>query len=197
MPYSNLIRQDQQMTYYHVYNRGAGKQVIFHDEQDYLYFSGLFSRYLSSSPQIGKDRMQYPHLALKIELLCYCLMPNHFHMLVYQHEARALAALMRSLTISYSRYYNLRYDRRGVLFETRYKASVIDNDSYLQHISRYIHRNPPRWKRYPYSSIGAYNNGHEAPEWLQPARVLDLFGSLQEYTAFLEAYQPVLQTSDV
>ena len=69
-------------------------------------------------------------------------MPNHIHLLVYQHQPQAMAQFMRSVLTSYSRYFNKRYKRSGSLFESRYKASLISDDAYLEHISRYIHLNP-------------------------------------------------------
>jgi putative transposase len=89
---------------------------------------------------------------------------------------------------SYSKYFNKKYKRTGPLFESRYKASRISDQSYLEHISRYIHLNPRYWKRYPHSSLRYYVSG-EGPEWLDPSEVLALFNSARDYLNFVEDYE--------
>lgn len=93
-----------------------------------------------------------------------------------------MSSLMSAIMTSYSRYFNAKYMLTGPLFESRYKASRISSDPYLMHISRYIHSNPDDWIVYPHSSIHAYYMG--APEWLEPKRVINLFGSLPVYADF-------------
>lgn len=88
---------------------------------------------------------------------------------------------------SYSRYFNLKYKRSGALFETRYKASRIEQDIYLEHISRYIHLNPRYWFRYPYSSLPYYFN--DRPNWFQPARIETMFANRAAYITFLKDYE--------
>ena len=74
------------------------------------------------------------------------------------------------------------------MFESRYKAARIDQDEYLQHISRYIHLNPRFWERYKYSSLHFYQDGGE-PEWLLPEKILDIFNNRQEYMKFVADYE--------
>lgn len=188
MPSRNTARVDLEHSYYHVYARGSSKQPIFIASGDYDYFIGLFKRYLSKGPIVSSTGSVYPNYSGKLELLAYCLMSNHFHLLTYQEDRGALTALMRSLMVSYSRYFNLRYGRTGSLFETRYKAVRIDGDSYLDHISRYIHLNPRYWKRYLYSSLNYYERGDE-PEWLHTTKVLNLLGTRSAYLAFVAEYE--------
>lgn len=188
MPSRNIIKTDTPESYYHVYARGSGKQAIFLEPSDYDYFQGLFARHLSKEAVFGKFAYSYPHYVHKIELLAYCLMNNHFHLLVYQSDVGYMTSLMRSLMTSYTRYFNLKYKRSGPIFESRYKASRISQQSYLEHISRYIHLNPRYWKRYPYSSL-AYYTGREIPEWLQPEKISSLFPSSDEYVLFLNNYE--------
>ena len=187
MPARNTIKIDVAESYYHIYARGTNKQPIFLDEADYYYFQKLLSRYLSVRPAHNKAGMQYPHYADQIELLAFCLMGNHFHLLVYQKDAGIMASFMRSLMTSYSKYFNLKYNRTGSLFESRYKAARVDKQDYLQHISRYIHLNPRYWKRYPYSSLQYYQKGKEV-EWLKPQKIRVLFAGFVEYMTFLEDY---------
>lgn len=183
MPSRNIIKIDIPESYYHVYARGHGRQKIFRDDEDYLKFQDLFARYLSEDSSASEDRKW---LRDNISLLCYCLMGNHFHLLLYQKGEGAMSKLMRGIMTSYSMYFNRKYGLSGALFESRYKASRISSDPYLMHISRYIHLNPKDWMAYPHSSIHSYYLG--APDWLQPDKVIELFGSLPKYADFLNDY---------
>lgn len=189
MPSRNTIRYDVDADdqYYHVYARGASRKDIFLDADDFSYFLSLFARYLDSGKTISKTGVVYPNYSGTIELLAYCQMTNHFHLLVYQKDKGALSSFMRSFMTSYSRYFNLKYKLSGSLFESRYKASLIDDQSYLEHISRYIHMNPRYWKRYPYSSLQFYfTSNHD--DWINPSKIEELFTSKKEYIQFLEDY---------
>lgn len=187
MPAKNTLKLDEVNSYYHVYARGVAKLPIFMDDQDFSYFIQLFSRYLSIEAVVSKAGVVYPHYRGQIELLSYCLMSNHFHLLVYQHQQTALTSLMRSVMTAYSKYFNLRYKRTGPVFESRYKAVRIDSDTYLSHISRYIHMNPRYYITYKYSSYTAYVNG-SAPEWLQTERISGMFESGDRYASFCSDY---------
>lgn len=195
MPSRNTIKIDVPESYYHVYARGASKQTIFRETADYTYFEGLLARYLSKKPAMSKEGIAYPHLKGHVELLTYCLMDNHFHLLLYQVEIGMMVKLMRGLMTSYSRYFNLKYNRTGSLFESRYKASRVGVPSYLEHISRYIHINPRYWKTYRYSSLPYYKT-KTPPEWLEPTKILAMFTSPQEYMNFLEDYEEHKQMLD-
>ena len=127
----------------------------------------------------------------------YCLMPNHFHLLIYLHDdVGALSRFMASITIAYSMYFNKKYKRRGPLFENRFKASPIFEDVYLQHISRYIHLNPAKYKTWPYSSYMSYVSG-TYPQWLQPEPILELFENVGQYKAFVADYESVQQLNEM
>ncbi|HTE22362.1 MAG TPA: transposase [Candidatus Limnocylindria bacterium] len=187
MPSRNILKDNVPESYYHVYARGVSKRQIFLDSRDYAYLEKLFARYLSVNPTQSKEGLAYPHYHGVVDLLAYCLMGNHFHLLIYQKEQDMMSKLMRSILTSYSRYFNLRHKRSGPLFESRYKAARVDQKSYLQHISRYIHLNPRYWKRYQHSSLKFYRQA--PPEWLTPASVLELFTSSEDYMTFLEDYE--------
>lgn len=188
MPSRNTARQDSPDSYYHVYARGASKANIFLAPADKDYFLSLFSRYLSREPIANKTRVAYPCYRDQLELLSYCLMDNHFHLLVYQQEKGTLSKLMKSLMTSYSAYFNRKYNRSGHLFENRFKASLISSDGYLLHVSRYIHLNPRSWKYFPYSSL-LYIRKASEPEWLQTEKVLALHPSRQAYLEFVADYE--------
>lgn len=188
MPSRNILKIDIPNTYYHVYARGNSKMAIYLDQEDYGVFLNLFKRYLSKKPNEDAYGQQYPHLYGKLELLAYCLMPNHFHLLLYQDQEGSMAQLMRGIMTSYSRYFNKKHHRTGPLFESRYKASMITDDIYLQHISRYIHLNPKNWQSYAYSSLPFYLDPQKA-DWIKPARILGLFDSPKDYHAFVCDYE--------
>lgn len=188
MPSPNAIRVDTADSYYHVYARGVNKQDIFLDVQDFEYFQSLLARYLSPKPLLNRDGLFYPHYTGLIELNCYCLMNNHFHLLIYQINQGSMTGLMHSLMLSYSIYFNFKYRRTGHTFESRYKAAIITEDNHLLHISRYIHMNPKYWKNYKYSSLINYISGL-SPEWLSIERVISNYSSSQDYYDFLLAYE--------
>lgn len=188
MPSRNIIRFDVSDGYYHVYARGISRSNIFIDDTDKDYFLFLFSRMLSIKPVVSRTGYPYPHNRGRVELLSYCLMDNHFHLLFYQHEKGVLSEFMRSLIVSYTAYFNRKYVKSGPLFESRYKASLVNKDSYLAHISRYIHLNPRSWKRYKYSSFWDIRKGTE-PEWLQSSKVIELFAGRKDYIDFVADYE--------
>jgi len=179
-----------------VYNRGVAKQAIFLDDDDYRTFLNLLKRYLDVEPHKDMKGREYKWLHNNIELLAYCLMPNHFHLLLYQIDEDAMKQLMSGVATSYSTYFNKKYKRVGHLFQERYKASEITNDSYLQHISRYIHRNPKDYKHWAYSSLSKYH-GTESAGWLRPSRILDLFDSMEQYTQFVDDYTDAKDSLDI
>lgn len=181
MPSRNVLKIDVPDSYYHVYARGHGRQKIFRDEQDFSKYLELLQRYLSreSTTSIPSIRKLHDDISLN----CYCLMDNHFHLLVHQNSEGAMTKLMRGVITSYSMYFNRKYNQSGALFESRYKASRVSSDPYLMHITRYIHLNPGDWLAYPHSSIHYYFYG--APDWLKPEPIIELFGSLPKYADFL------------
>ena len=188
MPGRNVVKQYSAEQYYHVYSRGVAKQLIFKDAQDYGYFLNLFKRYLSLKPTAHKLHYDYPCYHARIELVAFCLMPNHIHMLIFQHDEQAMADLMRSLLTSYSVYFNKKYGRVGPVFQSRYKASLILERSYLEHVTRYIHLNPSDWRGYTYSSLPYYKQERHA-QWLNPTSILTMFTDISDYLKFLEDYE--------
>lgn len=188
MPSRNIDKIDVEDSYYHIYARGHSRSKIFLDQADYTTFINLFKRYLAKEQQRDSTGMPYPHLYGKLELLCFCLMQNHFHLLIYQRDAGAMQAFMRSVMTSYSRYFNKKYQRSGALFESRYKASLISDQTYLQHITRYIHLNRKQWEHSPHTSIDFYIGGSRA-EWVRPGRIMSLFASSVEYKEFVADYE--------
>lgn len=177
-----------EQSYYHVYNRGVNKQKIFVEKNDYVVFLSLLKRYLSGRSAQDNQGRDYVWLGDDLELLAFCLMPNHFHLLVFQNTETAMEQLMRGVGTAYTMYFNTKYKRVGPLFQSSYKASMINHDAYLDHISRYIHLNPEAYKEWEFSSL-PYYLGHKTAEWIRPARIMELFeNSPKVYSAFVADY---------
>ncbi|MES2971586.1 MAG: transposase [Patescibacteria group bacterium] len=190
----NRIKQYVDESYYHIYNRGVAKRVIFKEKQDYAVFLNLLKRYLDDKPSFDQSGREYEYLHDRIELLAFCLMPNHYHLLIYAQEAAAMTRLLRGVATSYSTYFNKKYERIGPLFQDRFKASWILRDNYLLHISRYIHLNPKDWRTWEYSSL-AYYLGMKDAAWVRPKRMLELFEN-KNYEQFVADYESQKQIWD-
>ncbi len=188
MPSKNIVKQYAADSYYHVYNRGVNRRKIFIDERDFIVFLSLLKRYLGEETKHDRSGRPYPNYNKQIDLLAYCLMPNHFHLLVFQNDSsEAMTSLMRGLCTSYTMYFNRKYNRVGHLFQDRFKASLISDDTYLQHISRYIHLNPKEYRSYRWSSLRAYL-GEVEFDWLKPGCIIADFKQ-DEYLRFLADYE--------
>lgn len=154
MPSRNIVRRFTENGIYHVYNRGVEKRNIFLDEQDYAVFLHLLKYYLSpTDPKNVHPLMKFQNFSIirprplaniekEVNLIEYCLMPNHFHLVLQQISMDGITKLMRRIATTYAIYFNKRYKRVGYLFQGPYKAILVNNDSYLLHLSRYIHLNP-------------------------------------------------------
>ena len=186
MPIRNTTKYYDAPAYYHVYNRGAGNAQIFLDDQDRTKFLSIFARHLDPHDDSKKtDGGEYDKYDL--ELVAYCLMGNHFHLLIYQaSDPQAITQLMRSVATAYTMYFNRKYKRYGHLFQSIFKASHITDDAYLLHITRYIHMNPRNYLRYQWSSL-AYYLGAEAPAWLHSERINGMTPG--QYREFLKSYE--------
>lgn len=116
----------------------------------------------------------------EIELVAFCLMPNHFHLLLYQHNETSIDTFMNSLFTRYPMYFNRKHKRVGVLFQDEYKAVRVIREEQLLHLSRYIHKNPEKvlqggpLKNFSYSSYPEYIGLKQSP-WLASHRVLEYF----------------------
>jgi len=203
----NTIRHYEPSSMYHVYNRGVNKQDIFKDERDYGVFLSFLKYALLPESELEKHmiidkdiisiaarfNLRRERFTERIELVSYCLMPNHYHLQLFQHDKDAITGLMRSIATGYAVYFNKRHNRVGTLFQGKYKASRINSDGYWTHISRYIHLNPldigENYKTYPYSSFQHLSNTSRI-EWLSPQKALAEFKNLEDYTNFIDEYIP-------
>ena len=158
---------------HHMVERGNNRERVFANPIDY-------EKYLSSLSKYSEEK--------ETAVLAYCLMPNHIHLLVRPSEEETLAKMMQGVTLCYSKYFNRENGRTGRLWECRYYSTVIDGDSYLWTVSKYIENNPVRAgivkkpEDYPYSSAKAHILRKEDPILKEP-----LFdkGELDEYRRFV------------
>ncbi|MFC1627395.1 transposase [Patescibacteria group bacterium] len=196
MPGKNIVKKYKPSTYYHVYNRGVAKQKIYLDEDDYKKFIGYLKLYLTyfnlqgSTLKVPPSRMLKNHTD-EVKLISYCLMPNHFHLLLFQENIDSINYFMRSLGTKYAMHFNRRYKRVGPLFQGTYKAVEIETENQLIYLSRYIHRNPIdilptgiNLEGYKYSSYGNYLGLFEQ-SWVKPDNILDYF-KRSSYKEFVE-----------
>ena len=196
MPAKNSVKQFAPDSYYHLYNRGVEKRIIFLDEQDYGVFLSYIKTYLLPKDTVSLQKIiadpesdwkqknkaiQLLHLNNfnnEINITCFCLMPNHFHLLIRQTTLDTIDRFMNSLCSRYVVYFNKRHKRVGPLFQGLYKAVLIKTDEQLLHLSRYIHRNPDLkgtpLQSYSYSSypqlLGLVNSN-----WVNSKPILDFF----------------------
>ncbi len=210
MPAKNAIKEYEAGGYYHIYNRGVNKQTIFEDEKDYKTLLSFLEFYLTPAVDLQGESLKEeisPSRILKnyfgeITLLAYCLMPNHFHLMVKQNSEHGIDGFMRSLSTKYVRYYNTRNERIGPLFQGPYKAVRIENEYQFVYLSKYIHRNPMdiftfkesprRLFEYKFSSYGNYLHLF-SQTWVNTAEILSLFSDLRKsasYQTFVEYGEP-------
>src|SRR3989344_1622135 len=157
--------------FYHIYNRGNAKAVIFQDEDDYSYFLFKLKQNLFPS-EFAKDNKVYPRSAPlpdgSFSLISYCLMPNHFHFLLRQNKDIAPGKLMLKLCTSYSKYFNKKHDRVGHVFQDQFKQVLIEKDEQFKWLLAYIHQNPKvgklvdDLKKYKWSSYNDYIGAGDA-----------------------------------
>ena len=136
--------------YYHILTRGNDRRKLFRYRQDYNFFLRTAKRYLKKYP---------------LNIINYCLMPNHLHILVQVNKADDLPKFMQGLLQVYASYFRRKYHSAGFVFQNRYKSIYIERDGYLLECARYIERNPLRAKiannihDYPWSSFLHYAKG--------------------------------------
>lgn len=203
MPAKNSIKVYAENTYYHVYNRGVNKQKIFESGDDFQKFLYYLEIYLSKPDLLRqKEPLLKIHLVNnnlfgKIEILAFCLMPNHFHLLVKQIAKDAVTKLMRQVSTSYSMYFNRKYERVGPLFQGKFKAVTVETDEQLLHLGRYIHQNPlsrgVSLDDFEWSSYQAYLGKIQIP-WLSTETILEYFNKANpnsSYRNFVEDHDTI------
>ena len=204
--------------FYHVYNRGVDKRLVYKDNLD----RDRFIRSLIAFNDVGRlstrslSHMDDPVLSETpyVEIVAYTLLPNHFHLLIRQVADQGVSEFMRRLGTGYTAYFNKRYQRSGRLFQGPFKAKHVSNDSYLLHLSRYIHLNVldlshPEWRETEIENWSAaerqlmdyrWSNAHiflggKPDGFTNPTPILERLGLAEAYRSFLRAWvvrDPVL-----
>lgn len=192
---------------YHVFNRSVAKQPIFNNKKDYqraldtlLYYTFLkpglrfsfFNRLaLDQKLDLTKKLKKAPRI---VELLAFCLMPNHLHLLLKQTSDNGISDYMRYFQNSYAKYFNTKYERSGSLFQSMFKAVRIEDDEQLIHVCRYIHLNPltsfelknvGELEYYPWSSYKDYTK-NQLESSVTTQTVLNHFPSLESFRQFTQ-----------
>ncbi len=160
--------------FYHIYNRGVEKRNIFVDRWDYLRFLETMNFYRKIPTPMKLSDFRRGVIKLKkidnqeeiVRIFCYCLMSNHFHLLVQEQKDGGITKFIKQLSNSFTRYFNTKHERVGPLFQGSFKAKAVETDEYLLQVSKYIHRNPfplSIWegRMYPYSSYEYYLSGKQ------------------------------------
>lgn len=166
---------------YHIFNRGNNKQETFEDAQDYQ----VFLKYLRQAKE-----------KYKFKLFSYALMTNHFHLLLQLEDFTDLGEIMQAVCQPYVFYFNARQKHVGHLFQGRYKAYLVEKETYLLKLTQYIHLNPVKAgfvidpRGYPWSSCPLYFT--TGPVWFERNEILHQFGSslptqMESYWVYLQA----------
>jgi len=177
MPYRKIKFLTGQV--YHLYNRGVNRQPIFFCDENWGYFIKRLRHYFQ------------PDVA---DILAYCLMPTHYHLMVTLKTDDFSARVMQPFSVSYTKAINRQQDRVGPLFQGPFRAAWVDEDSYLLHLSRYIHLNPvaaglaARPEDWAFSSYRDYVGLRDGALPVTDEILLSQFPSRQAYREFVESY---------
>lgn len=203
--------------YYHIYNRGIEKRKVFLKNSDYSRFLTGMKEFNTSEQVRHLDRVPLSEVSLRtkepkdelVEFVCYSLMPNHFHFILRQLTDGGISKFMQKLGTGYTNYFNTKCERSGVLFQGVFKDIYINNNTYLLHLSRYIHLNClsiiyPNWKKegiknkkeaieflknYKWSSFPFYLDREKpCPIKLAPEIIIDQFDSIKDYEKFVMSW---------
>ncbi len=168
---------------YHIFNRGNNKENIFKEPDNYRYFLKLLKKYIAPLADIH----------------CYCLLPNHFHILAYtkaDSTAKLITQAFSNFFNAYTKAVNKVFNRTGSLFQERFGRKLITNESYYTGVIFYIHSNPQKHKlindftKYPYSSYQSLLS--TMPTMLMREQVLNWFGNKEQFEKFHKGNQVVL-----
>lgn len=178
---------------YHVFNRGVERRIFFTSKREYGRFIELLKYYrFSHVPMRYSDFHVLPgpaqekilqslidHGEQEVGILAYCLMPNHFHLVLRQRQDRGVQRFLSNISNGYAKYFNVKHRRVGPLFQGAFKAVHIETDEQLLHVTRYVHLNPVsafmlsenEIDAYPWSSLSEYmtkaSNGYCNTEWVK------------------------------
>jgi len=195
--------------YYHIYNRGVEKRIIFETPRDYQRFLDILHFYLHDQKMsfthfqrlAEEDRANYLKTVprtpetRRVHIICQCLMPNHFHLLLKGARYNGISVFLSNISNSHARYFNVKHERVGGLFQGTFKSKEISDEGSLLQVSRYIHINPlpaglaEKPEDYPHSSYQTWIEGKES-SLLSSGLIsgwLKKFGGTEKYKEFVEA----------
>ncbi|MBD0723587.1 hypothetical protein B6A10_00170 [Flavobacterium sp. L1I52] len=156
-------------SYYHIYNRGINSTLIFFNEENKSFFLRQLNKYLTN----------------KISIFAYCLMDNHFHLIIrLNKEEKEVTQAFSNFFNSYVKAVNKENDRTGSLFEKHFKRIKLQDENYLKQLILYVHLNPKHhldanFKEYKFSSYQAFISNKETR--IKREEVLDLFGGIENF----------------
>lgn len=210
--------------YYHVFNRAVNKQIIFHNFNDYarflfliLYFQAPvkilhisrvikeFSQYCTGQSRALTSGYEVDVVKKRVvELIAFCIMPNHFHLILKEMGEGGIATYMQRVLTAYSKYYNTKYGKSGHVFQGPYRAVHVENDRQLLHLSAYLHRNPRElssWFRkedkYIWSSYQDCIGENRWGDLLLPSVLTDGFKNRNKYYEFVKTSPAKVFESDL
>jgi len=211
--------------WYHCYNRGIEKRIVFQDNKDYHRFLELL--YLANDEfplrrdDIGihkfEEMLSIPRGKRLVAIGAFCLMPNHFHLVLKEVTDGGITTFMHKLGTAYAMYFNARYGRTGNLFIKPFQSRQIATDRYFQHLINYVHSNPavlyePEWKTnhvvdpqflgeqiatYSYSSLSAYADTHAVTRAILDTEVFSIARTVPIREMLKEARQYYAEHSDL
>ncbi len=190
--------------YYHTFNRGVDRRPIFQSKREYDRFMTTirFYRYAQNKLKLARFLTlpyseqivfldQQRQQKLHVEIVAYCLMPNHFHFLLKQKIDNGIATFISNLSNSYTKYFNTKHERIGPLLQGIFKAVFVETEEQLIHLSRYVHLNPVAsavirvsdLNSYAYSSFQEYL-GFDTSILCTKDIVLSNFATIEKYKEF-------------
>jgi len=203
--------------YYHIFNRGVDKRTIFQDRYDFGRFFQSVEEFNTIQPigsiyekSFQKDK-PLGSLASKqkklVELVCYCLNPNHYHFILKQAAERGVEKFMHRLGTGYTKYFNIRHQRNGALFQGSFKAKYIDSNEYLLYVSAYVNLNfkvhqlgslasKSSWNEYTSKKSGLCSKNIILSQFRRPSEyeafAKDALKVIREHRGLADEIQPML-----
>jgi putative transposase len=187
-------------SFYHVYNRGVDKRKIFLSAKNYERFLEQMKKFNDLKPVGHIETKRDPYKKI-VRIIVYCLMPNHFHLLLKQSEDNGISKYLHRLETGYTMYFNKRHDRTGVLLQGTFKCKLVKTNSQLLQLSKYIHTNPidvvrvkgdtpeklaKRLLQYRWSSLGEYVGRPQGDSIVDdPEPVLGQFKTRDDYKKYV------------
>lgn len=183
--------------YYHIYNRGTDKRIIFEDSFDLLRFFQSIQEFNTIDPigSIYENRFKDKQLGSRstklVDIVCYCLNHNHYHFILTPLVENGIEKFMQKLGGGFTRYFNIKYERSGVLFQGKFKSIYIETDKYLMYLSAYVNLN----NRIHKTLLGTPTTKSSWEEYIggnkesicNKSIILDRYKNIEDYKKFAES----------